>query len=471
MKKIFWSFLFVCATGVSGYLVYAMTLNKFLDPDWWKTATVEKVEKEIQNGVDVNARDKEDRTPLMFAAGYNKNPEIIKTLLAAGADVNAKDKNGTTALMKGFDKYPEIIKTLIDAGADVHAESKFGYTVLSCYLNPEILKMLLDAGAKVTAKDKDYIIGKVSLSYYNKKSADIARVVKSLVVLGLLDAKDGSGKTALLRSVDSMSFKPEMAKALLAAGADINIKDDKGKTAWDYVNVSKDSELFKAFVAAGAKLTRIGQDDFSELFNWAVMNKNPEAVKSLIADGIDVNARNKSDDKTVLMLVLSYGNSDMSLKGYSYLEKYTEIVKTLLAAGADVNAKSKGDYTALMYAASWKKGNRELVKMLIAAGADVNAKNGRGDTALMFAAQSNDNPEVAKMLIAAGADVNAKNEYGKTALMYAAQSDDNPEIVKELIAAGADIDVKDKMSETALSYAKMNKKSEIVKELVAAGAK
>jgi ankyrin repeat protein len=33
----------------------------------------------------------------MFAAMYNKNPEVITTLLTAGADVKAKDLRGKTA--------------------------------------------------------------------------------------------------------------------------------------------------------------------------------------------------------------------------------------------------------------------------------------------------------------------------------------------------------------------------------------
>ncbi|MDP6721955.1 MAG: ankyrin repeat domain-containing protein, partial [Pirellulaceae bacterium] len=39
-----------------------------------------------------------DWTPLMYAAGYNKNHEVISVLLKAGADVKAKNNEGSTAL-------------------------------------------------------------------------------------------------------------------------------------------------------------------------------------------------------------------------------------------------------------------------------------------------------------------------------------------------------------------------------------
>ena len=36
-------------------------------------------------------------TPLMWAAGYNENPEVLQVLLDAGADATAKNEGGETA--------------------------------------------------------------------------------------------------------------------------------------------------------------------------------------------------------------------------------------------------------------------------------------------------------------------------------------------------------------------------------------
>ena len=59
-------------------------------------------------------------------------------------------------------------------------------------------------------------------------------------------------------------------------------------------------------------------------------------------------------------------------------------VKTLLAEGADVNVRDNRDLTALMEAVFW--GLSEIVSLLIGAGANVNAKNKDGSTALLDAA-------------------------------------------------------------------------------------
>ena len=90
----------------------------------------------------MNVRDNDGWTPLMWASMYNHDPEVIKTLLAAGADMNARNSYGWTPLMYAsmYNHDPEVITTLLAAGADAKAKDNRGYTAFSYAQYNEKLK-------------------------------------------------------------------------------------------------------------------------------------------------------------------------------------------------------------------------------------------------------------------------------------------------------------------------------------------
>ncbi len=74
----------------------------------------------------INARSKDSKqTALHWAAGHNDNPDVARTLIAAGANVNAKDAYGQTPLaeaeavhrMRWKDNRLQVIEMLKSAGA------------------------------------------------------------------------------------------------------------------------------------------------------------------------------------------------------------------------------------------------------------------------------------------------------------------------------------------------------------------
>ena len=83
--------------------------------------------------------------------------------------------------------------------------------------------------------------------------------------------------------------------------------------------------------------------------------------------------------------------------------QHTEIIKLLIANGADVNAKNKDERTPLHDATS-----KERAEQLVTNGADVNAKDMFGKTPLHYAARSGQK-EIVELLIAKGADMNVKD--------------------------------------------------------------
>jgi len=91
------------------------------------------VEKLLEQGVNVNSRDRSGETPLHYAA-FKGRKEIVALLIAKGVDVNAKEyMNKSTPLhdAAGF-AHVEIVKLLLAAGADVNAKNRKGWTPLNC---------------------------------------------------------------------------------------------------------------------------------------------------------------------------------------------------------------------------------------------------------------------------------------------------------------------------------------------------
>jgi ankyrin repeat protein len=96
----------------------------------------------------------------MYAV-YNESPEAVQVLLAAGADLEARDEDGGTALMyaASFSEDPKVAQVLLDAGADLEARSELGWTPLmvaaSFSESSDVVQTLLNAGADASPKDRD----------------------------------------------------------------------------------------------------------------------------------------------------------------------------------------------------------------------------------------------------------------------------------------------------------------------------
>jgi len=105
------------------------------------------------NPADVNARDGNESTPLLWVSGghYFKDGSVLRFLLAHGADINVQNQFGETPLhFASFNGALEVVRLLLEHGADVQAKNNDGKTALqeAAEGHDEVVELLREYGAE-----------------------------------------------------------------------------------------------------------------------------------------------------------------------------------------------------------------------------------------------------------------------------------------------------------------------------------
>ncbi|CAA6809506.1 MAG: InterPro IPR002110 COGs COG0666 [uncultured Sulfurovum sp.] len=401
----------------------------------------------LKNGADIETKNEEGWTPLIFSC-LIRDKKIIKFLLDNGADIEAEGKNGWTALIySSMQGHKEVVKLLLDNGADIEAKSEKGLTALiysSSEEDKEVVKLLLEYGADIEAKSEKGLTALIYSAGNGHKE-----VVKLLLENGAdIEAKDKNGWTALIYS--SGNGHKEVVKLLLEYGADIETKDESRWTALIASSWQGHKEVVKLLLEYGADIEAKSEKGLTALI-YSAGNGHKEVVKLLLEYGADIETKDESRNTALIA---------SSILGHK------EVVKLLLENGADIEAKDKNGSTALINSSS--EGHKEVVKLLLENGADIETKDESRWTALIYSSIQG-HKEVVKLLLENGADIETKSESGWTALIYSS-SEGHKEVVKLLLENGADIEAKDKNGWTALINSSSEGHKEVVKLLLENGA-
>ena len=313
------------------------------------------------------------------------------------------------------------------------------------------------------------------------RKGDVAKIRALLAAGANPNAVDEKGRTALMGA--AYKGNAEIAKALLDAGANPNAAKNNKDTALMYAAGGEYSEVAKMLLDAGANPNAVNDEGGTALV-WAVEQGYSEIAKMLLDAGANPSAA-QNDGWTALMWVAHEGYSEIAKMlldaganpdavrddGWVALmlaagKGHAEITEALLADSANPNAVSKDGWTSLMLAVNYR--HPEIAKMLLDAGANPNTARDDGETALIMAANYG-GAEVAKALLDSGASPNAAKDDGVTALMYSAYNG-HPEVAKVLLDAGAYPNAGDAVSKTALIYSALKGYIEVAKVLLSGGA-
>ena len=422
-------------------------------PAMWSDPAVCRVF--IDAGADIETKDEKGRTLLHYACGSGAL-DIVKMLVEAGAGVCARDDEGSacltlatyfghtetvrylvglpevdvnhrhtdsnTALHCAVEKeHTDVVQLLIDAGADIETKDNNGRSPLHCACESgalDIVKMLVEAGAGVRDTDNEGSTCLIIASYFGH-----TETVRCLVGLPEVDVnhRHTDSNTVLHCAVEQTHTG--VVQLLIDAGADIETKDNHGRSPVHCACVSGALDVVKMLVRVGAGVC-VTDCRGATCLTLASYCGHTETVRYLVGlPEVDVNHRD-SDSNTVLHWAVE--------------QTHTGVVQLLIDAGADIETKDNHGHPPLHYACD--SGALDIVKMLVEAGAGVRdtTENG-GSTCLTLAAECGCTETVRYLVGLPEVDVNHRDSDNDTAL-YLARKDNHTDIVQLLIDAGADMD-------------------------------
>jgi ankyrin repeat protein/TPR repeat protein len=322
--------------------------------------------------------------------------DTLDRLLQADMNLlNSKNSSGWTPMtMAVASGCTNMTAYLVDKGANINeTHQRYNFTPLHIAVltgQKEIVKLLINNGA-----DLNVVCNSPSQYYW----------------FGRLQG------TPLHTAIYNRRYA--ILELLLENGADYNIKDQDGRTLFEFaVDLNKRERIVRIYNKVGLPVPHI--------------SATVEELMSAISDCGATSTRKKGQKRVRQLL-----KTDPGL----------------------IHQKDKHGSTPLHLAAFYHLG--DIIRLLVEKGADVNAKNKRGNTPLHKISHDKD---IAQFLIASGARVNEQDNSGQTPLHKIAGYADvqsGIDVAKILLANGASKSIQDNSGRTPYEIAQQNGFSQV----------
>ncbi|RTE76990.1 hypothetical protein BHE90_008552 [Fusarium euwallaceae] len=314
-----------------------------------------------------------DGRTVLLAALWGRCPwrkvlQMIKLLLQAGADPDQEDDYGNTMRI-------EVARRI------VRRPDRYKYSQLQ-----EICSMSKSTGILELTFLHKIIVGQCHV--------DLATTLQSRSpdILAQIDEPDIVGETPLIYA--ARLGHVDQVKALIDAGADVNIK---GNGELPILAAGVNAEIVDLLIRAGADVHATGRNGFTALHK-AVGNKS-EVVEKLLSMGARVNARATYGGFTPLHVTAQYNLADAA--------------RLLCSLGGDIEAKD--DYGRSTLHVAIQCNSHQTIAVLLELGADYLSQD-HGDLFLYYAARYGD--EKTLRILASfeleGIDIDVVNRKGET---------------------------------------------------------
>jgi ankyrin repeat protein len=188
--------------------------------------------KFIEYGADVNKLNAEGISPLLFASRGKKKTVVARHLIRNGADVNFRigDETPLSNAIKSMNFH--MIKLLVRHNADASFDFDYALPVVGNY----VVKMGKNINNKM--KDKFTDLSKFDITF--REACFTFEATK--FYKGDINQVDDAGSTLLLYAIAANDV--EWVKHLLERGIDQTIKDEKGCTAVNIIEI-RNNEIYR----------------------------------------------------------------------------------------------------------------------------------------------------------------------------------------------------------------------------------
>jgi ankyrin repeat protein len=395
---------------------------------------VDRARQLLDGGANPNAANRYGVTPLTLAAETGHGV-LVDALLAAGGDPNTASREGETVLMLAA-RAGDVrsVKSLLARGADANAvEAWYGQTALMWAAgenHPAVVTALIEAGAEPNGRSRT---GEGQPKRSTPEGVAFqtphTNFPKGSFTPLMFAARDGALAAA---------------RALVDAGADLNLAQPDGMTALHLAIINAHHDVAALLIERGADVNAQDTSGRAPLFmaaessrlEWLFSRPAPrpsgtlqaiDVARLLLDKGANPNVR--VTRKPALLHHEATGNASIITGATPLFKAATTsdvaFVTLLLEKGADPHLTTENNTTPFMAAAglNWKDiasiGTEDeslaILEVLLARGADINHRNDLGETAVHAAAQRGAD-RIIRFLHARGASINEFNNEGRTPL-------------------------------------------------------
>ncbi|KAK3104921.1 hypothetical protein FSP39_013227 [Pinctada imbricata] len=385
----------------------------------------------LQLGFNVNETNKQGKGSLAYAVRF-RNEKVVQCLINNGVDINPRDDEGKSPLIMAVRDHA-ILEMLLVNGANIKVSSHDCENVLMSACGQEeilaVKTILRFCRRNLTIENKHIFINEKKSNGFTAlhkacecRDKHTRKTIATLLLMEnasprTFDKSQRSSPLHLAAAYDDS----DLASLLLQKGADVNWADNDRVTPLFIASENGFSSIVNVLISHRADCTICRKTDGASPLLIAAERGHPEVVRKLLdnlKDEDDINFVNHQNNTPLLMAALN---------------NHTNVCEVLVENGADVNISNHNGYTPIHVAS--RNGNAKLVNMFLQKGANIDCQTTENKNTPLHLAAMMGNRRAVKILLARGADMEMKNNelQGLTPLAKATYMK-HTEIIDLLIA-------------------------------------